>query len=117
MPAAAPERRRSRRYNLALAVKVLRLDRESVEMDGQTRNVSSVGAYFRVDWNDLLPGTPLEFHLSLEPTVGSVPVTLRCRGRVARVDSAEGDSGPMVAATIDRYQFQRPAAVPTGQPA
>ena len=73
---------------------------------GETRDVSSAGAYFIVDDNSLAPGAQIEFLVSLAPrpdAPAETPLRLRCRGRVTRIDNAGEQIG--VAATIDRYKF------------
>ena len=111
MNTLAGERRRSRRFDISLPVQVTRLSNRSVELEGQTRDVSSVGAYFTVAEEDLREGLPIEFLLTLKGAVLSLPevgeVRLRCRGRVARLDTVADTGERGVAATIDRYQFIR----------
>ncbi len=111
MNTPAGERRRSRRFDMSLPVQVTRLSNRPVELQGQTRDVSSVGAYFTVADEELTEGLAIEFLLTLKGAVLSLPevgeVRLRCRGRVARLDKI-GESGERgVATTIDRYQFIR----------
>lgn len=110
MPARARERRKSTRFTLTLPIQILRLSKQPVELEGETRNVSSAGAYFILDDDRLVLGAPVEFLVSLAPRAeapGEPPLRLRCRGRVTRIDNAGGQR--YVAATIDRYQFVHPA--------
>lgn len=113
MPATTGERRRSRRFAIELPVEILKLGNKSVQMAGQTRDVSSVGACFTIPVEEVREGSPIEFLVTLKGTmfglaaVGSV--RLRCRGRVIRQEalSESANPGRSVAATIDRYQFVR----------
>lgn len=110
MPARARERRKSARFTLTLPIQILKLSKQPVELEGETRNVSSAGAYFILDDDRLVLGAPVEFLVSLAPRAeapGEPPLRLRCRGRVTRIDNAGGQR--YVAATIDRYQFVHPA--------
>ncbi len=111
MDVPAGERRRSRRFDISLPVRVTRLSNRAVELQGQTRDVSSVGAYFTLAERGLREGIPIEFLLTLQGAVLNLPevgeVRLRCRGRVARLDTLEEAPQRGVAATIDRYQFVR----------
>lgn len=69
--------------------------------------MSSVGAFFLAEDDDLRAGSPIEFVVTLDSSA-SMPVELRCRGRVVRVEETEGAPAVGVGASIDRYQFVRP---------
>lgn len=110
IPTRARERRKSARFALTFPVQILKLSKERVELEGETRNVSSAGAYFILDDDRLALGAPVEFLVDLAPGTdaqGEPPLRLRCRGRVTRIDDS-GDER-CVAATIDRYKFVHPA--------
>jgi hypothetical protein len=73
-----------------------------------TNNVSSTGVLFT---GDLKPGIgqPLEYVLTLAVSP-SGRVTVRCAGRVVRCGEVPGPgerSSYEVAATLERYEFQR----------
>lgn len=113
MPARRPDdRRRSQRFPLRLPVHVVKLRNRPVEMSAETKNVSSVGAYFWSDDERLTAGEPIEFRVTLrEPASSSEsPVRIYCKGRIARIEPGVRSLGDGVAATIDRYRFERPAA-------
>jgi len=107
----AKERRRSLRFDLNLPVHIFKVRNETVEIDAETFNLSSVGAYFPFD-DELAPGIPVEFLVTLPPATKTEghDVLLHCRGHVARADSLEGTEQFGIATTIDRYQFVRQAA-------
>ncbi len=105
------ERRMARRYDLSLPVSIrLPINREPGSHNGQTRDISTRGVYFRMQ-RDLSPGTELDFTLTLpaEITRGT-EVFVRAHGRVIRVDRRDDDeNGPDVgvAAVIERYDIIR----------
>jgi len=104
------ERRMARRYDLSLPVSIrLPINREPGSHNGQTRDISTRGVYFRMQ-RDLSPGTELDFTLTLpaEITRGT-EVFVRAHGRVIRVDKREGEDGTDVgvAAVIERYDIIR----------
>lgn len=73
------------------------------EQQGRTRDVSFRGLYFLSE-ADFVPGTPLEFVLTLprEITLAG-DVNIRCFAEVVRTEPGNGQRG--VAARIDRYEF------------
>jgi hypothetical protein len=104
------ERRMARRYDLSLPVSIrLPINRDPGSHNGQTRDISTRGVYFRMQ-RDLAPGTELDFTLTLpaEITRGT-EVFVRAHGRVVRVDKREDEDGPDVgvAAVIERYDIIR----------
>jgi hypothetical protein len=104
------ERRMARRYDLSLPVSIrLPINREPGSHNGQTRDISTRGVYFKMQ-RDLSPGTELDFTLTLpaEITRGT-EVFVRAHGRVIRVDKREDEDGPDVgvAAVIERYDIIR----------
>lgn len=102
------EKRASRRYNMALPL-TLRSggDQERIEHRAETRDVSFRGLYFLTD-DDLKPGSPLDFTLTLPKEITMAgDVLIRCVGQVIRVDRHDGRTG--VAARIERYEIA-PAA-------
>src|SRR5215813_5015055 len=91
-----PERRRARRYRVALPVELEGLGR------GLTRDISTSGVYFETT-EALVRGAPLTFSLFLEQTDLSGPVWVVCAGEVVRVDRQPGSVG--VGATIESFRF------------
>ena len=100
------ERRRSRRYVVALPIQVVKIRRSAVAFQGETCNVSSTGTLFVIHGARPSEGTEIEFRLSMR---GSA--LLHCKGRVTRIEESPGGLGFGIAATIDRYRFVRPNAV------
>ena len=112
MPATTGERRRSRRFAIELPVEIIKLSNKTVDLVGQTRDVSSAGACFTVQTEQVKEGAPIEFFVTLQGSMFDLPTTgevrLRCRGRIIRQEAlSESANGRNVAATIDRYQFVR----------
>lgn len=76
---------------------------------GRTKNMSSLGVLFVTNAQVGL-GDPIEFLVTLPPQGESlIGVRLRCLGKVVRL-VPETDNGHHlgVAATVERYEFQRP---------
>src|SRR5262249_55413349 len=90
------ERRRARRYRVALPVELEGLGR------GLTRDVSTSGVYFQTT-ETVVRGAPLTFSLFLEQPALSGRVGLACAGEVVGVDGQPGCVG--VAATIESFRF------------
>ena len=107
---SADERRKSRRYDIALPVEVRAPELGSAEpRQGQTRDVSARGLYFVIDQN-LSPGSPLEFTLVLPREItGENEVLVRARGRVIRTKEEvhNGTTKIGVAAMIEKYDIVR----------
>lgn len=104
------ERRMARRYDLSLPVNIrMPVNRDPRSHSGQTRDISTRGVYFTLQ-NDLLPGTEVDFTLTLpaEITRGT-EVFVRAHGRVVRVDKRTDDNHQSVgvAAVIERYDIIR----------
>ena len=99
---ALPERRRARRYNVALPVNVVKLRTLKVDVAGETCNVSSAGALFVMPGAPPTEGSEIEFRLAMR---GSA--LLHCKGRVTRIQETVGAETFGIAATIDRYRFVR----------
>ena len=103
---ALPERRRARRYSVALPINVVKLRSRRVDLTGETCNVSSGGALFVMPGAPPAEGSEIEFRLAMR---GSA--LLHCKGRVTRIEETVGADTFGIAATIDRYRFVRPDAV------
>jgi|SRR5215469_13524210 len=104
------ERRLARRYDLALPVVVHLAVNKEEPQNGQTRDISTRGVYFRLQ-KELSPGTELDFTLTLPPEVTQgKEVFVRAHGRVVRVDrekEVETAANVGVAAVIERYDIIR----------
>jgi hypothetical protein len=98
------ERRTSRRFTMALAVKVRSNGPEGiVEQPGRTRDVGFRGLYFTTD-ADYQLDSEIEFVLTLPKEVTQAnDVNIRCRGRVVRIEPYNNTRG--IAARIERYEF------------
>ena len=108
--ANSTERRASRRFTMALPLKVRANGPEGgIERQGETRDVSFRGLYFLID-ADFEPGSSIEFVLTLPREITMAgDVNIRCFAQIIRVEPHNGSRG--IAARIDRYEFL-PAAVP-----
>ena len=106
------EQRRSKRFELKLPFELLRAGARPVRHNGETRNVSSAGVLFTAD-SSMEVGSHIEYIITLPATAGSrEEVRLRCSGKVIRLDAEESaevetSNGPVVAATLERYEFVR----------
>jgi hypothetical protein len=99
------ERRQARRYDVSLPIVMnVHAGAETVQRNGQTRDISTRGLYF-VTQDEIAPGT--EFELSLTLPAGDV--FIRARGRVIRIERGKGTNGPAigVAATMESYDIVR----------
>ena len=105
-PYLVKEQRRSQRFQLALAMTLVRGSRGDINRIGETRNLSSNGVYFVVG-GPVEMGSLLEFVVTLPEDISLAgPVRLLCKGKVTRVEQQE-ESLYGVAATIERYEFLR----------
>jgi len=113
---AGSERRRSRRYDIALPVEVRTpvAGGPARETRGETKDISARGLYFVID-QDLTPGSELEFTLVLPREItGESEVLVRAQGRVIRViPQTDGGANRIgVAAMIEKYEMVR-AEIPS----
>ena len=90
------ERRRARRYRLALPIELQALG------DGRTRDLSTTGVFFETG-ESLVPGSSIKFSVLLELAEPGPPLRLVCEGDVVRVERRDERLG--VAATISAFQF------------
>jgi hypothetical protein len=108
------DRRGARRFFLELPVKVKLPSAGAPSSTAtRTRDVSSRGLYFNVDW-EVQVGSPIDFVLTLPRAITlSTDVRVHCVGRVVRVDDVPADraqskgagSGIGVATVIEQYSF------------
>lgn len=116
MPQEMKERRASRRYALSVPVEVRTPSLRS--RMGRTQDVSPDGLHLivRKDGENLVPGTELDFSLTLstEMTCG-FEVKVRARGRAVRVrECCDQETDSMeIAAVIDSYDFLHSTPLPT----
>lgn len=98
-----PEKRSTRRFLLELPITVTYANNGKTELSGQTRDVSSRGVFMYVN-TELSAGAVLEFIMTLprEITLAD-PISVRCHGRVLRVENKGGRQG--IAVSIERYDF------------
>jgi hypothetical protein len=105
---AEVERRRAKRFAIALPLRVLPRGPQDSELGAETRDVSFRGLYFTAE-ADFQVGGEIEFILTLPKQVTlSGDVQIRCRGQIVRVEGNGRLHG--VAARIDRYDFLPVAA-------
>lgn len=98
-----PEQRRTRRYDLALPLELVRAGSKRLCNTLETKNLSSGGVLFIEPSENLEIGEPVEYYISLPVPALAGPVRLRCVGKVVRRDHPRG----AVAATLERYEFVR----------
>lgn len=98
-----PEKRSVRRFSLNLPVKMKNNPQGGAEVEGQTRDVSSRGAFVQVE--SLYPeGAEVEFMMTLPAEITlAEPIRVRCRGKVLRVESQV--AAPGIAVAIEKYDF------------
>lgn len=104
------EQRRSKRFELRLPIEVTRKSFQPVSVSGQTRNLSAGGVLFATKL-DVEVGEAIEYiiHFPTESPEGT-NVNLHCLGKVVRFEktvSEDGELVSLVAATLERYEFQR----------
>jgi hypothetical protein len=106
------ERRRFRRYQMQLNLRVTRYGRQGSSWEAITKNISRGGVLFAVK-EKLEPGTPIEFFVDFpEKLAEDGKVRMRGQGRVVRavheVSRDPKDPGMyIVAATMDRGEIRR----------
>ena len=105
-PYFVKEQRRSQRFQLTLPMTLVRGSRGEINRIGETRNLSSTGAYFVIS-GPIELGSLLEFVVTLPEDISLAgPVRLLCKGKVTRIEQQE-ESLYGVASTIERYEFLR----------
>jgi hypothetical protein len=108
------EQRRTLRFQLQLPLSITRSGAERVTLAGLTNNISSSGVLFTTKKEPDLGG-PIEYVIALNRE-GPQAVSLRCMGKVLRADrigTSPGEDGSeyQIAATLERYEFVRAAAM------
>ncbi len=98
------EKRRARRFDLALPVTVLAAGRRKPQLAVHSRDISSSGILLEFEEN-LTPGTSMELEITLPGEITQAgPVRVRCLGHVVRVTRGDRTG---VAVSIERYEFMR----------
>jgi len=98
------EKRKSRRFELKLPFRLLH---GGTGIEGETRNLSSVGVLFDCPV-ELSIGQPIEYVITLPTKEHGASVKLRCVGKVVRTHARnETATGSVIAtaATLERYEF------------
>lgn len=104
MAQPAVEKRATKRFAFRLRI-ALKLGGHNGDINSCTRDVSARGVSFYAD-RSLPQGTEIQFTLTLPPEVTlTESISMRCAGRVVRVDSSGEGAGVSIAAVIDRYEF------------
>jgi hypothetical protein len=97
-----PEKRSVRRFALKLPVK-LKNRVIDTELTGQTRDVSSRGAFVQIN-SSFAEGAAVEFMMTLPAEITlAEPIRVLCHGRVLRVEDRSADPG--IAVAIEKYDF------------
>ena len=100
---AVSEQRRTRRYELALPMELVRSGSRRMLNFLETKNLSSGGVLFESPSEELEIGQPIEYYITLPVPELVTPVKLRCMGKIVRRDNPRG----AIAATLERYEFVR----------
>jgi hypothetical protein len=98
------EQRKARRFALQLPLAVTRAGTERVAQLCRTRNISSSGVLFAA--SEQVPAGPIEYTVTLN-MLDELAVTIRCVGKVIRLERMPEDDSVYVAATLERYEFVR----------
>jgi hypothetical protein len=103
MPGA--EKRRNRRFKMAVPVQV-RPKRTAPPIETSTIDVSATGLYFTLP-HTLEIGVEVECEIMLPPMFGgsTVPVPVRCVGKIVRVERSDPSGRVGIAVNIDKYEF------------
>lgn len=102
MPEPNIEKRATRRFLLQLPI-ALQSNGDSVHL--HTRDVSASGVCFHSN-SRLTEGQDINFTMTLPPEITlTEPISVRCTGRVVRVEKCNITNDVSVAAIIDRYEF------------
>jgi hypothetical protein len=100
------DRRKSQRLDFKVPVKLRPVEGTTPYMiSADSINLSERGLLFTVS-GPIKAGTRIELSFTMPPEItGSVPMKVRCIGRVVRVDDASGPDGRTgVAAHIERFE-------------
>jgi hypothetical protein len=102
------EQRRARRFGLQLPVSITRSGTERIAQPGLTKNISSGGVLLTAA-KEAEVGGSIEYIIALGGPTDQA-VSLRCIGKVLRAQPSDaGDYAYDIAATLERYEFVRPA--------
>ena len=101
------EKRKNQRFDMNLPLELVCGTSEAPILEparqGETRNVSSAGVFFRIA-ERMRIGQPIEYFLTFPKAPGSqTSVRVRCLGTVVREVREESS----FAATLERYEFVR----------
>lgn len=106
------EQRKTKRFDLRLPIELVRMGSAPIGKVTETRNVSSGGVLFSSE-AQLAVGEPIEYFITLPAGNRDNPgVRLHCVGTVIRAETRPTvvrDKPYSVAATMERYEFVRPA--------
>jgi hypothetical protein len=103
--ASVQEKRAIQRFAVQLPVTVTGTSGAPIQAKETTRDVSSHGICFYCDAS-MERESVIEFTVTLPPEVTmSEPISVRCLGKVVRVENKEGDGKFAVAAAIESYEF------------
>ncbi len=106
---AGSEKRRARRFDVPLPVKLHLEPQGPVQTDTATRNISASGVYLTLEEN-VEVGSELEWEMTLATPATAGEVRVQCRGRIIRVDRADVTGRIGVAVSLDSYEFVREGA-------
>ena len=101
---AIAEQRRGQRCQVVLPIFVTKIGGSLADLPGQTQNIGEGGVRFVVQ-NKLVIGEAIEYVLTLSSF--APVVAIRCSGKVLRCSKKQGQDSYDVAATMERYFFNR----------
>jgi len=105
MPEAPQEKRAARRFALQIPVAVAREENAGYNEPAQIRDVSARGISLYLD-APIEQGSPFGFTLTLPPEITlTESIRVQCKGRVVRIENANGGGKMAVAAVIEEYEF------------
>jgi hypothetical protein len=89
---------------LRLPLCVIRTSGDRVDCIGETRNISSAGVLFSS--SEPLSAGPIEYTVTFPSEPGQA-VAIHCFGNVVRAEPSPEGSAFDIAATLQRFEFQR----------
>src|SRR5437868_10741580 len=106
-PAAGPERRSMRRFEIRLPALVKLTGNGFQELLTETHNVSARGIFFYID-RPIASGSRLEITLTLPSQITlAEAVLVRLTARVLRIETTQGSSRTRVVAPTEHYDSLR----------
>ena len=104
--ATGADRRKHRRFDLSLPVKVRLKTQAASQIQTSTKDISAHGIYYFTLSEKFELGSELECVVLLPPELcQGNNIEVRCRGKIVRVERPDAENKIGVAATIEDYEF------------